>query len=130
MGKLIIRLLINAAAVWAAWRLVPGITVESPWPTLAIVALIIGVVNALIRPALKLLTCPLIIVTLGLFTLIINALMLLLVSWIAGILSISFNVAGFAPAFWGGLVISVVSFVLSLVLVEKDDKRQRREPSR
>jgi putative membrane protein len=130
LSKLIIRLLINAAAVWVAWRLVPGISVENPWPTLAIVALIIGVINALIRPALKLLTCPLIIVTLGLFTLVINALMLLLTSWIAGQLQVGFNVADFVSAFWGGLVISVVSFVLSLVLVEKDDKRQRRERER
>jgi putative membrane protein len=127
MGRLLIRLIINAVALWVAWKLVPGITVEGGWGVLAIVALIFGVVNALIRPLLKVLTCPLIILTLGLFTLVINAAMLLLVSWLAGVLSVGFHVDGFMSAFWGGLVISIVSFLLSLVLVEKEDRPYRRQ---
>jgi putative membrane protein len=130
MAKLLIRLLINAVAVWVASRLVAGITVEGGWQVLAVVALIIGVVNALIRPVLKLLTCPLIILTLGLFTLVINALLLLLVSWLAGVLGVGFHVDGFMSAFWGGLVISIVSFILSLVLVEKDERKERSEKAR
>jgi len=117
MTNFLIRLVINAVAVWAASRIVPGITVEGGLGTLAIVALIIGVVNALIRPVLTLLTCPLIILTLGLFTLVINALMLWLASWLAGLLSVGFHVADFGAAFFGGLVISIVSFLLSLLLV-------------
>jgi putative membrane protein len=126
VGKLILRLLINAAALYAAIRLVPGITFEGGWQYLLVVALIFGVINALIRPLLKLLTCPLILLTLGLFTLIINALLLLLTSWVAGQLGVAFHIADLMAAFWGGLVISVVSFVLSLILIDKDDNRRKR----
>ena len=82
MTRLIIRWLINAAALWAAAELVSGIGYEG-WSALLIVALIFGLVNALIRPVLSLLTCPLQVLTLGLFTIVINALMLLLTSWLA-----------------------------------------------
>jgi len=127
MGRLLIRLIINAVALWVAAQLVPGITAEGGWVVWVIVALIFGVLNALIRPLLKVLTCPLIILTLGLFTLVINAAMLLLLSWLAGVLGVGFHVDGFIPAFWGGLVISIVSFVLSLVLVEKEDRQYGKE---
>ena len=88
--------------------------------------ILFGLVNAIIRPLLKLLTCPLIVLTLGLFTLVINALMLWLASVLAGWLGVGFHVADFTSAFFGGLVISVVSFVLSLVLIDDDRRRDRR----
>ncbi len=118
MRHLLLRWIINAIALAVAATLVSGIHVDGGWLVLALVALIFGLVNALIRPLVTLLTCPLIILTLGLFTLVINAAMLLLASWIAGLLGIGFTVDGFWPAFWGGLVISIVSFILSLVVHE------------
>jgi putative membrane protein len=136
--RLLIRWFINAVALAAAAYIVPmfiprGITIvgEPAWLTVAVTALIFGLVNALLRPLLKLLTCPLIILTLGLFTLIINGLMLWLSSWIARQFGVGFDVAGFWPAFWGALVISIVSFVLSLIFREEDGRRrQRREEMR
>jgi putative membrane protein len=132
--RLLIRWFINAVALAAAAYVVPmiipgGITIvgEPAWLTVAITALIFGLVNALLRPIVKLLTCPLIILTLGLFTLIINGLMLLLSSWIAGQFDVGFKVAGFWPAFWGALVISIVSFVLSLIFREEDSRQRSRQ---
>ena len=119
--RFLIRLLITAAALWAAARLVPGIAYEGGWLGLVLVALVFGVLNAFIRPILGLLTCPLQILTLGLFTLVLNAVMLLLTSSVAGALGLQFSVAGFAPAFWGALIISIVSFLLSLFV--KDEQR-------
>jgi putative membrane protein len=123
----LIRWIINAAALAAAAYLVPGINIvgEPAWLTVAITALIFGLVNALIRPLLKLLTCPLIILTLGLFTLVINGLMLWLSSWIGKQFSVGFEVTGFVPALLGALVVSVVSFVLTLVFREDDDRRKK-----
>ena len=124
MRKLILRWIINGVALFIAAELVAGISFEGGWLAVVIVALVFGLVNALIRPLLKILTCPLIILTLGLFTLIINALMLWFASALAGWIGIGFHVSDFLAAFWGGLVISVVSFVLSLLL--NDDDRQTR----
>jgi putative membrane protein len=118
MRHLLLRWIINAIALAVAATFVSGIHVDGGWLVLALVALIFGLVNALIRPVITLLTCPLIILTLGLFTLVINAAMLLFASWIAGLLGIGFTVDGFWPAFWGGLVISIVSFVLSMIVHE------------
>jgi putative membrane protein len=126
VGKLLLRWLIDAIAVWAAIYLIPGIAVVNGWVTVFIVALILGLVNALINPIIRLLTCPLILLTLGLFTLIINALMLMLVGFIAEFLGLGFVVAGFIPALLGSVVISVVSFVLSVLTGADADRRRRR----
>jgi len=123
--KLLLRWLINGVALYLAAELVRGINVRGGWLALAIMALIFGLVNALIRPILKLLTCPLIILTLGLFTLVINALMLMLASWLGRQVGLGFYVAGFWPAFWGALVISVVSFGLNLLIEDEDEKKKR-----
>ena len=122
MNRFIIRLLINALALGIAAQVVPGITYDG-WQSVIIVAFIFGLVNAIIRPILALLTCPLIILTLGIFTLVINALMLLLTSNIAEALNIGFRVDGFSAAFFGGLIISIVSFFLS-VFVRDDGERR------
>lgn len=121
MRNFFLRWLINGIALFVASELVAGITVEGGWLAFVVVALIFGLVNALIRPLLKLLTCPLVVLTLGFFTLVINALMLWLASELAGSVGIRFHVVDFMAAFWGGLVISIVSFVLSLLLI--DNKR-------
>ena len=125
MRKLLLRWLINAAAVYAAIMLVGGISVSGGWTVFFWVALILGLVNALIAPLIKLLTCPLILLTLGLFTLIINALMLQLAAWIASQLGLGFSVDGFVAAFWGALVISVVSFLLSVLTGVNREERKR-----
>jgi putative membrane protein len=112
----LVRLLVNAAALWVATRVVPGVTyVGGPLPFLG-VAFVFGVINAILRPVLKLLTLPIIILTLGLFALVINGLMLLLTSSLSEALGLGFHVSGFWPAFWGALVVSIVSTVLSLLI--------------
>jgi putative membrane protein len=119
--KLLLRLGITAAALWAATRFVDGVAWSGPWWGLLAVALVFGVVNAIIRPLFKLLTFPVLIITLGLFTFVTNALMLWLTSVVAQRLGFSFTVAGFVPALLGALLISVVSGVLSFVLIDEDD---------
>jgi putative membrane protein len=123
--RLIISWFVNAVALAVAVWLLDGIDVtgDSAWLTLALVAVIFGLVNALIRPLVKLLTCLLNVLTLGLFTLVINAAMLWLSSWIAGQLDLGFHVAGFWWALLGALIISVVSFVLNLVFRKDRDKQ-------
>jgi putative membrane protein len=110
----LVRLLINAAALWVATYVVPGIAYQGRWTSLLVVALVFGVLNASVRPLLKVLTFPLLILSLGLFTLVINALMLWLTGWVSGRLALGFHVAGFWAAFWGGLVVSIVSLLLSI----------------
>jgi putative membrane protein len=126
--QFIIRLLINAAALWVAIRLVPGIVFEGDWPLLFVVALVFGVLNAIIRPILFVLTLPFLILTLGLFTFVLNAFMLWLTSATSDLFGLRFHVDGFGPAFFGALIITVVSFVLSLVVGKP--KRERRYRTR
>ncbi len=116
--KLILRVLVNALALGAAAYLVPGIKAGSVTSVL-LIALVFGLVNALVRPVLKLLSCPLILITLGLFTLVLNALMLMLTAWLGRQLGIDFRVDGFVAAFLGALVVSVVSVVLSWILIDE-----------
>ncbi|WP_298323449.1 phage holin family protein [Haloactinopolyspora sp.] len=122
MFSIIVRLIVNGLALWVATEIVDGVSITSDSTsnqvvTLLIVALIFGVVNAVIKPIVKLLSLPLLILTLGLFTLIVNALMFWLTSWIADVLDVPFHVDGF---FWeavlGALVVSVVSWLLNLLL--------------
>ena len=110
----IARLLINAAALWVATRLVPGISYTGDWPLLFVVALIFGVLNVVVRPLLILLSLPAVIITLGLFLLVLNGAMLLLTGAVSEALGLGFHVDGFVAAFLGGLVVSVVSMALSL----------------
>jgi putative membrane protein len=126
---LIWRVLINAAALWASTQLVDGISFDGDWRLLFVVALIFGVINISVRPVLKLLTFPLLIVTLGLFTFVLNALMLWLTAAISDALDLGFHVEGFRAAFIGALVVTVVSFLLSLFVRSgsKDKRRQSRD---
>jgi putative membrane protein len=121
---ILLRLLINALALLVAAWLLPGIHLgaagrhptTNDWVTLLVVALIFGLVNAVIRPLVILLSLPLEILTLGLFTFVINALMLLLTSWIVQGMGFGFRVDGFLTALLGALVVSVISFFLSHAL--------------
>lgn len=110
------RLLINAAALWVAIRLVPGVSFTGEWWRLFAVALMFGVLNVSVRPALVLLTLPVLLVTLGLFTFVLNAFMLWLTSALSGALGLGFHVSGFGAAFIGALVVSTVSIVLSMAV--------------
>jgi putative membrane protein len=110
---LLVRLGINAGALWVASRLISGIVIDG-WPSLLGVAAIFGLVNALIRPLTWTVGLPLTCLTLGLFALVINAAMLALTAWFAGLLDLNFTIEGFWAAFWGALLVSVVSTLLSV----------------
>jgi len=121
MGKFILRWLITTIALYAAVQLVPGITYEGGWQTLAGMALIVGLVNTIVRPILTFLSCPLIILTMGLFLLVINGAMLLLATRMAAIFEVNFYVKGFGPAFWGAVVISITSLFMNLLVGPEDE---------
>ena len=116
--KLLIRLIINAIALYAAAQLVNGIELTGQIGGILFVALIFGIVNAILGPILKILSFPFILVTLGLFTLVINGLLL----WLTASLSSNLSVSGFWAAFWGALVVSIVSWFLSTFLKDDDKK--------
>ena len=116
------RLIVNALALWAATKLVPGVTYAGDVLPFLGVALVFGVVNATLRPVLKILTFPIIILTLGIFALVINGLMLMLTSGLSSALGLGFHVRGFWAAFWGALVVSLVSTMLSLFF--RDARRE------
>jgi len=111
MGFLI-RLFVNAVALWVATRLVPGVTYSGDLVPFLGVALVFGIVNAFIRPVAKLLALPLIIITLGIFALIVNGFMLWLTSSLSTSLGLGFHVSGFWAAVFGSLVVSIVSTAL------------------
>ena len=111
---IIIRFLITALALAVAAWIVPGIRADNIG-ALLIAALIFGIVNALIKPVVTLLTCPLIIVTLGLFTFVINAAMLMVTDWVSTQLDVRFSVENFGAALIGAVIITIVSWVLTLL---------------
>jgi putative membrane protein len=113
--NLIIRLAINAASLWVADLLVPGIHIGD-WQALLLMSVLFAIVNAFAKPVLTFITCPLIALTLGLFLLVINTAMLGLTAWLAGQFDADVTITGFFPALFGAIIISVVSWVLSLVL--------------
>ena len=117
----IVRILITAAALWVAVRLVPGITYTGTPASFLVLALVFGVINAILRPILFILSLPFLIATLGLFTFVVNALAFWIASSFSSALGLPFHVSGFVAAFWGALVVSVVSFALSM-FVGKEKK--------
>ncbi|WP_369272137.1 phage holin family protein [Streptomyces sp. R11] len=125
MKNFVVKTIANAGALAVAVWLIEKITLTGDSTgkkigTLLIVALIFGLVNFVVKPIVKLLSLPLLILTLGLFTLIVNALMLLLTSWLADKVDLSFHVEGFWTAVLGGLIISIVSWALNVVLPDGD----------
>jgi putative membrane protein len=124
--SLLLHWILNAAALWVAAALIPGLDFTGGPGRLLLVAAVFGLVNSTIRPLLTVLTCPLIVITLGLFTLVINALMLLLTGWLSESWNLGFSVSGFWSAFFGGLIVGLVSAALSVGLAPKEN---RRDPS-
>lgn len=126
MTKFVLRWLINAIALYLAILIVPGLDLRSGMVSIIWLALIFGFVNALFRPLLKFLTCPLILLTLGLFTLVINTFLF----WLTSVIGQSFGLALVIadPIWWnaflGGLVVSIVSVLMTLIL--KDELKRGR----
>jgi putative membrane protein len=114
----LIRTLVNAAALYVATRIVPGVTYSGTWLPFLGVAVVFGVVNAFIGPVAKILTFPIILVTLGLFALVVNGFLLWLTSSISGVLGLGFRVNGFWPALLGAIVVSVVSTLLTMLVAD------------
>lgn len=124
MGKFLLRWIISAAAILAATYLVPGITIEGDGILVALaMAFLLGLVNALIRPILVLLSCGCIVATLGLFMLVINTISLLLAEKLGTALGLGFSIDGYLPAFYGSLVISLVSWLLSIFLIGDKERK-------
>ncbi|EWM66641.1 MULTISPECIES: phage holin family protein [Micromonospora] len=127
MGFLI-RLAITAVALWIATLIVPGVEVSGRNTgnnvlTLIVVALVFGVVNAVLKPLIKVFGCVFYLLTLGLFALVVNALLFMLTDWIAGLLKLPFHVDGFWAAFWGAIVVAVVSWLISVVVPDRLENR-------
>ncbi len=127
MIAIVVRVVINAFALLAA-TLVPGIelgggSVAGQTGTLLAVAVIFGLVNTVLKPIIKVVGCGFYVVTLGLISFVVNALLFLLVAWMAGELGLAFEIDGFWSGFGGAIVVSLVSFVLSLVIPDRFDKR-------
>ncbi|TAL22609.1 MAG: phage holin family protein [Nitrospirae bacterium] len=126
MNRIFVTWLINTTAIMLAIKFVPGIYFSGRWWGLLLTGIIFGFVNTFIRPLVKLFTLPLLVLTLGLFTFIINAMMLGITSWISDRLNLGFNVVGFKAAFLGALLISIVSMVLNCILDASEQERQRK----
>ena len=129
--KFLLRVLVSAAALGVATWAVSGIELlaGSGWTrvgTLLAVALIFGLINATLKPLIKVIGCAFYVLTLGLAALVVNGLLLWLTSVIAGDLTLPFHVTGFWPAFWGAIVVGLVSWLLNLLI--GDDRRRKDEP--
>jgi putative membrane protein len=125
---LVIRVAVVAVSLWVATLIVPGIdntagTTSTRVGTLVLVALIFGLVNAVLKPLIKVVGCPFYILTLGLIGLVVNALLFMLVGWLAGGLGLPFTVGGFGAAFFGAIVVSVVGFLLHILIPDRLDLR-------
>jgi putative membrane protein len=123
--RFLIRVLASAAALAVATAVVAGIelttaSVTSKVLTLIAVGLIFGVINAVLKPIVKIVGCAFYILTLGLIALVVNALLLWLTSWLAGKLNLPWHITGFWPAFWGALIVSVVGWLLSILVRDRD----------
>lgn len=123
----VLRVLISGVALWLAEVLLPGISIvgaDTTWGrvgVLLLVALVFGIVNAVVKPIVNVLSIPLYILTLGLFTLVVNALMLMLTAWITEQTSWGLRIDDFGDAFVGALIVSVVSFALSVAIPRSRD---------
>jgi putative membrane protein len=129
--RFLLRVVVSAAALAVATWVIPGIQLlaGSDWSktgTLLGVAAIFGVINAILKPLIKVIGCAFYVLTLGLAALVVNGLLLWLTSVVAGDLTLPFHVTGFWPAFWGAIIVGLVSWVLHLII--GDERRQRREP--
>jgi putative membrane protein len=129
--RFLLQVVVSAAALAVATAVVPGIELlaGSDWSkvgTLVAVAAIFGVINAVLKPLIKVIGCAFYVLTLGLAALVVNGLLLWLASIVAGDLTLPFHVTGFWAAFWGAIIVGLVSWLLHLAI--GDDRRQKREP--
>jgi putative membrane protein len=129
--KFLLRVLVSAIALAVATWVVPGIKLltDGFWPqagTLLVVAVIFGLINATLKPLIKVIGCAFYVLTLGLVALVVNGLLLWLTSVIAGDLKLPFHITGFWPAFWGAIIVGVVSWLLNLLV--GDNRRRDSEP--
>ena len=128
--RFVLRLIISGVAIWVASLWIDGIGIDSDgtWQNtlfvLAVIALIFTIVNTLVKPLVKIVSLPLYVLTLGLFFLVVNALMLLLTSWLSGLVGVGLEVDGFWTAVLGALVISAVTLVLNLIVPSTDRPRR------
>jgi len=128
-----IRVIVVAVALWVATLIIGGIrvgtevnpnsTTASTIGSLLAAAIICGIANAALKPIIKVIGCPLYILTLGLISLVVNALLLWLVGWVAGKVALPFAVDGFWAAFWGAIIVAIVSFLLHVLIPDKLDQR-------
>jgi putative membrane protein len=121
--KLVWTWVINFVGIWAAAFIIPGIRYNDELGTLALVAVIFSLVNTFVRPIAVIMSCPLMVVTLGLFMLIVNALMFWLASWLAGQFGLGFQVDGFLNAFLGSLVVTAASVVANMLFGDREGRR-------
>jgi putative membrane protein len=133
--RFLLRVLVSAAALAVATWAVPGIelTAASGWSktgTLLAVALIFGIVNATLKPLIKIVGCAFYVLTLGLIALVVNGLLLWLTSWIAGQLTLPFHITGFWAAFWGAIIVGLVSWLLNLLVGDKRPRDNEPPPVR
>jgi len=133
--RILVRLVASAIALAVATALVPGIVLltastGSKVLTLLAVALIFGVVNAILKPIIKTIGCAFYVLTLGLVALLVNALLLWLTSWVVGKLKLPFHVTGFWPAFWGAIIIGLVSWLLNLLIGDRPKRDDEPPPVR
>ena len=120
MQRIITHLVIYAVALWVAASLIPGINFPDNIQNIVIVTLIYGVINLLIKPIVKFFTCPFYVLTLGLFTFIVNALLLMLTSVVAPTAGAVYDVDGFTPALIGSVIVTLVSVILGFILVRDE----------
>jgi putative membrane protein len=133
--RFLLRVLVSAAALGVATWAVPGIelTAASGWSktgTLLVVALIFGVINATLKPLIKVVGCAFYVLTLGLIALVVNGLLLWLTSWIAGQLTLPFHITGFWAAFWGAIIVGLVSWLLNLLVGDRRPRDDEEPPVR
>jgi putative membrane protein len=131
--KFVLHILVVAGALAVAHLAVSGIELQggTDWKkagTLIVVALIFGIVNAVIKPIVKTVGCALYLLTFGLIGLVVNGLLLWLSSWVAGKLSLPFHITGFWPAFWGAIIVGVISWIMGLI-IDANDKSRRSRPA-
>lgn len=117
MRNFLIRAIINAVAIFITASIVPGISVSSDIVPLLLIGIVITIVNTFIKPLIMLLSCPLVILTLGLFVLVINGLVLQIAAWLVGD---SFNIEGFWPAFLAGIVMAIINMILEWLIGGSD----------
>ena len=126
MNKFLLRWIINGIALYIAINLLPGLSLANESPASYVwIALIFGLLNASVRPILKLLTCPLILLTLGLFTLVVNTAMFYLTRWVGDFFDIGLQIDNFWAAFWGAVIVSLASVLLTFIL--RDELKNKRK---